>query len=84
MTYIRIIVLVTIFIFCHSALALNEKAVPEPSSILAMLDKVAKPDGSIDESFVVIEKIDDMLVFDADHPRPANAISADTVKLSWN
>jgi dienelactone hydrolase len=48
------------------------------------LDKVMKPDGSIDESFVVIEKQDDMYVFDDDHPRPKHAISPDAKKLPWD
>jgi hypothetical protein len=47
------------------------------------LDKVAKPDGSIDESFVVIEKQEDMLVFDTNHPRPVHAVRGDTNELSW-
>jgi len=48
------------------------------------LDKVTKPDGSIDEDSVVIEKQQDMLVFDVNHPRPAHAVSPDTVKLPWD
>ena len=47
------------------------------------LDKVTKPDDSIDESFVVIEKIEDMLVFGPNHPRPANAVSGDANDLPW-
>jgi len=47
------------------------------------LNKVTKPDGSIDESFVVIEKQEDMLVFGPNHPRPAHAVSSDTTELSW-
>ena len=47
------------------------------------LDKVTKPDGSIDESFVVIEKQEDMLVFDTNHPRPVHAVRGDTNELSW-
>ncbi|MHC4708677.1 MAG: hypothetical protein ACYS8I_16535 [Planctomycetota bacterium] len=48
------------------------------------LDKVAKPDGSIDESDITIETIDEsditierpetMHVFTDDHPRPAHAV----------
>jgi hypothetical protein len=41
------------------------------------LDKVTGPDGSIDESFVVIEKQEDMYVFNAEHPRPAYAVKPD-------
>lgn len=48
------------------------------------LDKVIRPDGSIDEDSVVIEKLQDMLVFDANHPRPAHAVSPDTEELPWN
>jgi len=48
------------------------------------LDKVAKPDGSIDEDFVIIEKIENMLVFDPNHPRPANAVSGDAEGLPWD
>jgi dienelactone hydrolase len=48
------------------------------------LDKVTKPDGSIDESFVVIEKQDDMYAFDDDHSRPAHAVSAEAAELPWN
>ncbi len=48
------------------------------------LDKVSKPDGSIDESFVSIEKQDDMYVFNAEHPRPAYAVTPDAADLSWD
>ncbi len=48
------------------------------------LDKVTKPDGSIDESFVVIEKQEDMYAFNADHPRPKHTISPDAKKLPWD
>ncbi|NQT02178.1 MAG: acetylxylan esterase [Planctomycetes bacterium] len=48
------------------------------------LDNITKSDGSIDESFVVIEKQDDMYVFDDEHPRPAHAVSADQTKLPWD
>ncbi|MHC4528981.1 MAG: alpha/beta hydrolase family protein [Planctomycetota bacterium] len=47
------------------------------------LDKVTKPDGSIDESFVAIEKKEDMYVFGPDHPRPEHAVSADVKELPW-
>ena len=48
------------------------------------LDKVTAPDGSIDESFVTIEKKEDMYVFTSDHPRPAHAVSAEAAKLPWD
>ena len=48
------------------------------------LDKLSRPDGSIDESFVVIEKKEDMYVFNAEHPRPAHAVSADAATLPWD
>jgi len=48
------------------------------------LDKVTGPDGLIDESFVVIEKQDDMYVFNAKHPRPAYAVKPDAKKLPWD
>jgi len=48
------------------------------------LDKVTGPDGSIDESFVVIEKQEDMYVFNAKHPRPAYAVKPDAKKLPWD
>jgi len=46
------------------------------------LDKVTKPDGSIDESDVVIEKQEDLLVFGPAHPRPAHAVGPNDV-LPW-
>jgi hypothetical protein len=48
------------------------------------LDNITKPDGSIDETFVVIEKTDDMYVFDDEHPRPAHAVKPDVEVLPWN
>ena len=48
------------------------------------LDKVTGPDGSIDESFVVIEKQKDMYVFDTEHPRPAYAVKPDAKELPWD
>ena len=38
------------------------------------LAKVAKPDGSVDESDVVIEKTEALHVFTSKHPRPAHAV----------
>jgi len=48
------------------------------------LDKVTKPDGSIDESFVVIEKQDDMYVFGPEHLRPTRAVNGDSAVLPWD
>jgi hypothetical protein len=48
------------------------------------LDKVTKSDGSIDESFVVIEKKEALYVFNSQHPRPAHAVSGDVAKLPWD
>jgi len=48
------------------------------------LDKVTGPDGSIDESFVVIEKQEDMYVFNDEHPRPDYAVKPDAKKLPWD
>ncbi len=48
------------------------------------LENLTKPDGSIDESFVVIEKQDDMYVFGPEHPRPAQAVSAEVAELPWH
>jgi len=48
------------------------------------LDKVTKPDGSIDEGFVVIEKQEDMYVFGQEHPRPKHAVSPDREELNWD
>jgi len=48
------------------------------------LDNVINPDGSIDESFVVIEDQDDMYVFGPEHPRPAHAVSAEATELPWD
>ncbi len=46
------------------------------------LDNITKPDGSIDESFVVIQKKDDLYVFDDEHPRPAHAVKPNE-ELPW-
>jgi len=48
------------------------------------LDNVTNPDGSIDESFVVIEKKKDLYVFNPEHPRPAHAVSGQTATLPWD
>jgi len=48
------------------------------------LDKVTKPDGSIDESFVVIEKKENLYVFNSEHSRPAHAVGGETAKLTWD
>jgi hypothetical protein len=47
------------------------------------LDKITKPDGSIDESFIVIENMEDMYVFNDEHPRPAHAVKPDE-ELPWD
>ena len=41
------------------------------------LDKVAKPEGSIDESDITIEKPESMHVFTADHPRLPHTVQCD-------
>jgi len=48
------------------------------------LSEVLKPNGSIDESFVTIEKQEDMYVFNDKHPRPKNAVRPDVSKLPWD
>ena len=45
------------------------------------LDKVTAPDGSIDESAVVIEKPEQMFVFDKSHPVPAGAVRTNQAAL---
>ncbi|UCG47285.1 MAG: acetylxylan esterase [Phycisphaerales bacterium] len=48
------------------------------------LDKVTNADGSIDEDAVVIEKLEDLLVFNAEHSRPAHAVAGDAKELPWD
>ena len=48
------------------------------------INKVSKPDGSIDESFVVINKNEDLYVFNDEHPRPAHSVMGDAEKLPWD
>ena len=48
------------------------------------IKRVSKPDGSIDESFVVINKNEDLYVFNDEHPRPAHAITGDAKALPWD
>ena len=48
------------------------------------LGKVSRPDGSIDESFVTIEKQEDMYAFDEEHARPKNAVQPDAKELPWD
>lgn len=48
------------------------------------LGRVSKPDGSIDESFVVIEENEGLYVFNDKHPRPAHAVSGDAADLPWD
>lgn len=38
------------------------------------LEKVTKPDGSVDESFVSAEPLEKLCVFDAEHPLPEHAV----------
>ncbi len=44
----------------------------------------AGSDGSIDESFVVIENKEEMYVFSPEHPRPAHAVSGHAAELPWD
>ena len=39
---------------------------------------------TFDESFVVIEQKQDMLVFGPEHPRPAHAVSGGEPVLRWD
>jgi len=48
------------------------------------LARVSRPDGSIDESFVVIEDKDGLYVFNDEHPRPEHAVSGDAADLPWD
>ena len=48
------------------------------------LDNITKPDGSIDESFAVVEKQDDMLVFTPEHPRPSKIGKTGVDELPWD
>jgi predicted alpha/beta-hydrolase family hydrolase len=48
------------------------------------LNNVTNPDGSINESFVVIEKQQDLYVFNDEHPRPAYAVKPDVKELPWD
>ena len=41
------------------------------------LEKVTRPDGSIDESDIAVEKPEVMYVFTAEHPRPLHAVKDD-------
>ncbi|HPC94812.1 MAG TPA: hypothetical protein PLU87_07725 [Sedimentisphaerales bacterium] len=47
------------------------------------LANVIDREGRIDETPVVVEKIEDLYVFDAEHPRPAHAVGP-TDPLPWN
>ena len=48
------------------------------------LEQLTLPDGSIDESDVVIEKERDLYVFDAEHPRPVHALkNIEVINLPW-
>jgi predicted alpha/beta-hydrolase family hydrolase len=48
------------------------------------IKKVSKPDGSIDESFVVINQNEDLYVFNDEHPRPGHAVKGNVENLPWN
>jgi dienelactone hydrolase len=48
------------------------------------LNRVKKPDGSIDESFITIQEQKDLYVFNDKHPRPAHAVKPDAEKLPWD
>ncbi|MHC4519673.1 MAG: alpha/beta hydrolase family protein [Planctomycetota bacterium] len=48
------------------------------------LSKVSGPDGAIDESFVTIEKQEDMYAFSDEHPRPAHAVRPEVSELPWD
>ena len=41
-------------------------------------DRVPRKDGKVDESFVTIETYEQLLVFDKNNPRPANAVKPNT------
>ncbi len=47
------------------------------------LAAVQDANGNITEDFVVIEPKDKLYVFNADHPRPANAVGP-KADLPWN
>ena len=64
------------FLAKHLRLSLDRVTGSSPPS--------AGPDGSIDESFVVIEKEEDMYIFSPEHPRPAHAVSGDATELPWD
>jgi len=42
------------------------------------IHRVQDKDGKIDESFVVVEDRDDLLMFGPDNPRPADAVKPNT------
>jgi dienelactone hydrolase len=48
------------------------------------LGKVSTREGSIDESFVVIEDYEGLYVFNDEHPIPAHAVNGDAAKLTWD
>jgi hypothetical protein len=48
------------------------------------LDNITKSDGSIEESFAVVEEQDDMLVFTPEHPRPTKVGKTSVDELPWN
>lgn len=48
------------------------------------LDNVTRIDGSIDESFAVFEKNEDMYIFDTEHPCPSDVVKPDIKELTWD
>lgn len=48
------------------------------------LENITGPDGSIDESLSVVEKPADMLVFNAEHPRPSHPGKTSVDDLPWD
>ena len=57
---------------------------PKKCPLNPIIHSKRKYDGSIDESFVVIEKQEDIYTFNAEHPRPAHAVKPDVEVLPWN
>ena len=45
------------------------------------LDRATKPDGTIDESFVAVQKYEDLYVFNDGHPRPDHALEPGDVSM---
>ncbi len=45
------------------------------------LDRATKPDGTIDESFVAVQKYEDLYVFNDGHPLPDHALKPGDVSV---